>query len=248
MITTHRAQDIASALRLAKEFDIKIWLDGAAEAYLLVDEIKAAGVPVIIHPTMQRSIRRSGESELRNRVEAGRRRRSRGAAKRLRSLRAQDASRAVRGGRGRRQRADVRAGAANRSRSTPRKSSASTTASARWKSARTATWPSTTATRSSTRRTASAASSRAASSANRPAEQLTSRRNDHRSKELFGSALGSCLALWRGIENVGRVFRGQSRGQFLFLAGELALCRQIGPLVRIRATRRKAPRRRRHSE
>jgi imidazolonepropionase-like amidohydrolase len=60
MITTHRAQDIASALRLAKEFDIKIWLDGAAEAYLLVDEIKAARVPVIIHPTMQRSI---GEQE-----------------------------------------------------------------------------------------------------------------------------------------------------------------------------------------
>ncbi len=60
MITTQRAQDIASALRLAKEFDIKIWLDGAAEAYLLVDEIKAARVPVIIHPTMQRSI---GEQE-----------------------------------------------------------------------------------------------------------------------------------------------------------------------------------------
>jgi imidazolonepropionase-like amidohydrolase len=56
LVTTHRAQDIASALRLAKEFNIKIWLDGAAEAYLLVDDIKAAGVPVIIHPTMQRSI------------------------------------------------------------------------------------------------------------------------------------------------------------------------------------------------
>jgi imidazolonepropionase-like amidohydrolase len=56
MITTHRAQDIASALRVADEFKIKIWLDGASEAYLLVDEIKAAGVPVIIHPTMQRAI------------------------------------------------------------------------------------------------------------------------------------------------------------------------------------------------
>jgi imidazolonepropionase-like amidohydrolase len=55
MITTHRAQDIASALRLAKEFEIKIWLDGASEAYLLVDEIKAAGVPVIVHPTMTRA-------------------------------------------------------------------------------------------------------------------------------------------------------------------------------------------------
>lgn len=56
MITTHRAQDIASALRLAKEFNIKIWLDGASEAFLLVDDIKAAGVSVIVHPTMQRSI------------------------------------------------------------------------------------------------------------------------------------------------------------------------------------------------
>jgi imidazolonepropionase-like amidohydrolase len=56
MITTHRAQDIASALRLAKEFNIKFWLDGAAEAYMLIDDIKAAGVPVIVHPTMQRSI------------------------------------------------------------------------------------------------------------------------------------------------------------------------------------------------
>jgi imidazolonepropionase-like amidohydrolase len=30
-------------------------LDGAAEAYLVLDEIKAAGVPVIIHPTMVRN-------------------------------------------------------------------------------------------------------------------------------------------------------------------------------------------------
>ncbi|MBI3838332.1 MAG: amidohydrolase family protein [Planctomycetia bacterium] len=55
MITNHRAQDIASALRLAKEFEIKIWLDGASEAYLLIDDIKAAGVPVIVHPTMARA-------------------------------------------------------------------------------------------------------------------------------------------------------------------------------------------------
>ena len=30
------------ALRLAKEFDIRIILDGAAEAYLVLDQIKAA--------------------------------------------------------------------------------------------------------------------------------------------------------------------------------------------------------------
>ena len=60
MITAHRAQDISNALRLAKEFEFTLWLDGAAEAYLLIDEIKAAGVPVIIHPTM---IRPHGERE-----------------------------------------------------------------------------------------------------------------------------------------------------------------------------------------
>jgi len=60
MVTAHRAQDIASALRLAKEFDFRIWLDGASEAYLLIDEIKAAGVPVFVHPTMSRAI---GEHE-----------------------------------------------------------------------------------------------------------------------------------------------------------------------------------------
>lgn len=54
VITVHRAQDIASALRLADEFGFRLWLDGAAEAYLLIDEIKAAGVPVLIHPSMAR--------------------------------------------------------------------------------------------------------------------------------------------------------------------------------------------------
>jgi imidazolonepropionase-like amidohydrolase len=56
LITADRAQDIASALRLAKEFNLKIWLDSAAEAYLLVDDIKAAGVPVFIHPSMARAV------------------------------------------------------------------------------------------------------------------------------------------------------------------------------------------------
>jgi imidazolonepropionase-like amidohydrolase len=55
MITADRAQDIANALRLAKEFKINVWLDGAAESYLLIDEIAAAKVPVLIHPTMARA-------------------------------------------------------------------------------------------------------------------------------------------------------------------------------------------------
>jgi imidazolonepropionase-like amidohydrolase len=60
LITAHRAQDILLALKLAKEFDLKIVLDGASEAYLMIDQIKEAGVPVILHPTMKRS---NGEAE-----------------------------------------------------------------------------------------------------------------------------------------------------------------------------------------
>jgi imidazolonepropionase-like amidohydrolase len=60
LITAHRATDILSALKLAKEFNLKMVLDGASESYLLIDQIKAAGVPVIVHPTMFRS---HGETE-----------------------------------------------------------------------------------------------------------------------------------------------------------------------------------------
>ncbi|HKS28565.1 MAG TPA: amidohydrolase family protein [Pyrinomonadaceae bacterium] len=60
LVSADRSQDIITALRLAKEFNIRLVLDGAAEAYLVIDQIKAAGVPVIIHPTMERA---GGESE-----------------------------------------------------------------------------------------------------------------------------------------------------------------------------------------
>jgi imidazolonepropionase-like amidohydrolase len=60
LVTAHRAQDIMSALRVAKEFNIRLVLDGAAESYLVLDQIKEAGVPVIVHPTMARS---GGETE-----------------------------------------------------------------------------------------------------------------------------------------------------------------------------------------
>lgn len=55
LITAHKSQDIMSALRLAKEFNIKIVLDGAAEAFMVIDEIKKSGFPVILHPTMYRA-------------------------------------------------------------------------------------------------------------------------------------------------------------------------------------------------
>jgi imidazolonepropionase-like amidohydrolase len=55
LITVNRQQDIISALRVAKEFSLRIVLDGCADALLVLDEIKASGFPVVIHPTMQRS-------------------------------------------------------------------------------------------------------------------------------------------------------------------------------------------------
>ena len=54
IVTAQRAQDIMTALRLKEEFGFEMVLAGAAEAYLVLDEIKKAGVPVIIHPTMKR--------------------------------------------------------------------------------------------------------------------------------------------------------------------------------------------------
>lgn len=55
LVTAHRAQDIMTALRIAKEFNIRIVLDGAADAHMVIDEIKASGVPVIVHATMARA-------------------------------------------------------------------------------------------------------------------------------------------------------------------------------------------------
>jgi imidazolonepropionase-like amidohydrolase len=55
LVTAQRAQDIMTALRIAKEFNIRIVLDGVSEAHLVINEIKASGFPVIIHPTMYRA-------------------------------------------------------------------------------------------------------------------------------------------------------------------------------------------------
>jgi imidazolonepropionase-like amidohydrolase len=54
LFAAHRADDLDTALRLAKEFDLRAELDLASEAYLMADRIGAAGVPVVVHPTMQR--------------------------------------------------------------------------------------------------------------------------------------------------------------------------------------------------
>lgn len=60
LVTTHRAQDIITAIRIAKEFNIRIVLDGVAEAQMVLSDIKASGFPVIVHPTMYRA---AGELE-----------------------------------------------------------------------------------------------------------------------------------------------------------------------------------------
>lgn len=55
IVTANRAQDIASALRLADEFGLNLWLDMAAEAHVMLDEIREANVPVLLHPTQYRA-------------------------------------------------------------------------------------------------------------------------------------------------------------------------------------------------
>ena len=54
LVTAQRHQDIESALRLQKEFGFKLVLDGAAEAYVVLDAIRAAKVPIIAHAPMAR--------------------------------------------------------------------------------------------------------------------------------------------------------------------------------------------------
>ena len=51
IVTVNRASDIQQVLRLTREEGVKVILDGAAEGWLVADEIAAAKVPVILHPT-----------------------------------------------------------------------------------------------------------------------------------------------------------------------------------------------------
>lgn len=60
MVYAQRANDIMTALRIQEEFGFPMVLEGAAEAYLVIDEIAESGVPVVIHPTM---VRPGGETK-----------------------------------------------------------------------------------------------------------------------------------------------------------------------------------------
>jgi len=62
----HRADDIATALRLAAEFGYDLVIEHGTEAYLIADKIAAAGVPVVCGPL----ITARSKVELRNRTMA----------------------------------------------------------------------------------------------------------------------------------------------------------------------------------
>ena len=62
----HRADDIATALRLAAEFGYDLVLDHGTEGYLIANKIAAAGVPVVTGPL----ITARSKVELRNRTMA----------------------------------------------------------------------------------------------------------------------------------------------------------------------------------
>ena len=48
----HRADDILTALRIAREFAVDITIDHGTESHLIVDEVKASGVPVLVGPDL----------------------------------------------------------------------------------------------------------------------------------------------------------------------------------------------------
>lgn len=64
LVTAQRVPEILAALRLKEEFGFDLVLDGAAESYLVIDEIRAANVPVILHPTMVRLGGETGHATL----------------------------------------------------------------------------------------------------------------------------------------------------------------------------------------
>lgn len=55
LIYAQTAVDIQNALRLAKEFNLKMVLEGVAEGYRIPGQIKASGAEIIVHPTMFRA-------------------------------------------------------------------------------------------------------------------------------------------------------------------------------------------------
>ena len=51
-VHAHRADDMLTALRIAREFNLRITLEHCTEGHLIVEELKAAGVPLAVGPTL----------------------------------------------------------------------------------------------------------------------------------------------------------------------------------------------------
>jgi imidazolonepropionase-like amidohydrolase len=61
-VHAHRADDMFTAIRIAKEFNIRLSLDHCTEGHLIVDELVEEGYPVIVGP----SLSERSKIELRN--------------------------------------------------------------------------------------------------------------------------------------------------------------------------------------
>ncbi len=48
----HRADDVLTAIRISKEFDISLTIDHCTDGNLIVEQIKSSGAPVILGPSM----------------------------------------------------------------------------------------------------------------------------------------------------------------------------------------------------
>ncbi len=55
LIYANKTNDIMNAIRLSREFGFKLVIEGAAEAYKLIEEIKSAKAAIILHATMARN-------------------------------------------------------------------------------------------------------------------------------------------------------------------------------------------------
>ncbi len=55
IFAAHRSDDLTTALRIAREFNLDARLDLATEGYLIAEELAKAKVPVVAHPPMQRA-------------------------------------------------------------------------------------------------------------------------------------------------------------------------------------------------
>jgi len=51
-VHAHRADDIFTAIRIAKEFNIDLTLDHCTEGHLIADELKEEGYPIIVGPSL----------------------------------------------------------------------------------------------------------------------------------------------------------------------------------------------------